>query len=78
MARTRISSMCALDLDLEDLTLDKGHDTPLRHGQQLCEILSRSNLAVRSYDVNRRTDRRTDREGDSYIPPNFVCRGYKE
>ena len=22
------------------------------------------------------TDRRTDRQGDSYIPPNFVCRGY--
>ena len=31
------------------MTLDQGHDTPLGHGQQLCEILSRSNLAVRSY-----------------------------
>ena len=26
-----------------------GHDTPMGHGQQLCEILSSSNLAVRSY-----------------------------
>ena len=37
------------DLDLEDMTSGQGHDTPLGHGQQLCEILSRSNLAVRSY-----------------------------
>ena len=37
------------DLDLEDMTLGQGHDTRLGHGQQLCEILSRSNLAVRSY-----------------------------
>ena len=36
------------DLDLGDMTLGQGHDTPLGHGQQLCEILSRSNLAVRS------------------------------
>ena len=31
------------------MTLGKGHDTPLGHGQQLCEILSRSNMVVRSY-----------------------------
>ena len=31
------------DLDLGDMTLGQGHDTPLGHGQQLCEILSRSN-----------------------------------
>ena len=37
------------DLDLGDMTLGQGHDPPLGHGQQLCEILSRSNLAVRSY-----------------------------
>ena len=37
------------DLDLGDMTWDQGHDTPLGHIQQLCEILSRSNLAVRSY-----------------------------
>ena len=35
--------------DLGDMTSGQGHDTPLSHGQQLCEILSRSNLAVRSY-----------------------------
>ena len=35
------------DLDLGDMTLGQGHDTPLGHGQ-LCEILSRSHLAVRS------------------------------
>ena len=37
-------------LDLWDITLGQGHDTPLGHGQQLCEMLSRSNLVVRSYD----------------------------
>ena len=38
------------DLDLEDMTLGQGHDTPLGYGQQLSEILSRSNLTVRSYN----------------------------
>ena len=37
------------DLDLGDMILSQGHDTFLGHGHQLCEILSRSNLAVRSY-----------------------------
>ena len=31
------------------MTLSQVHDTSLGHGQQLCEILSRSNLAVKSY-----------------------------
>ena len=31
------------------MTLGQGHDTPLGHGQQLCEISSRSNMEVRSY-----------------------------
>ena len=31
------------------MPLGQGHDTPLGHGQQLCEILSRSNMAVKSY-----------------------------
>ena len=31
------------------MTLGQGHDTPLRHEQQLCEIFSRSNMAVKSY-----------------------------
>ena len=30
------------------MTLGQGYDTPLGHGQLLCKILSRSNLAVRS------------------------------
>ena len=29
--------------------MGQGHGTPLDYGQQLCEILFRSNLAVRSY-----------------------------
>ena len=45
------------DLGLGDMTLGQGHDTPLvqghdtpwGHGQQLCDIFSRSNIAVRSY-----------------------------
>ena len=32
------------------MTLVHGHDTPLVHGQQLCGILFRSNMAMRSYD----------------------------
>ena len=32
------------------MTLGQSHDTPLGHGQQLCEILARSNMAGRSYD----------------------------
>ena len=31
------------------MTLGQGHDTTLGHGQQLCEILSRSNMEMRSY-----------------------------
>ena len=31
------------------MTLGQGHATPSGHGQQLCEILSRSNIGVRSY-----------------------------
>ena len=49
MAQTWIFGTCALYLDLGDMTLDQGHDTLLSHGQQLWEILSRSNMAVRSY-----------------------------
>ena len=34
--------------DLDLWVVISGHDTPLGHGQHLCEILFRSNLAVRS------------------------------
>ena len=37
------------DLDLGGITLGQGHDTPLSHEQQSCEILSKSNLTLRSY-----------------------------
>ena len=49
--RTQISSSVNLhcDLDLGDMTLSQGQDTPLGQ-QQLCEI-SRSNLEVRSYGL---------------------------
>ena len=48
MAQTRNLATCVhSELDLRDMTLVQGHDTPLGHGQQLC-ILSRSNMAVRS------------------------------
>ena len=49
MSQTQMFGMCHCDLDLGDMTLVQGHDTPLGHGQQLCEILSKSNTAVRSY-----------------------------
>ena len=37
------------DIDLGYMTMTQGNDTPLGYGQQVCEILSRSNLAARSY-----------------------------
>ena len=40
------------DLDLGGITLGQGHDTPLDHGKQLCEILSKSNKGIRSYDID--------------------------
>ena len=49
MARIPFWVCVHCDLDLRDMTLGQGHDTPLGHGQQLCELLSRFNLAVRSY-----------------------------
>ena len=44
------------DLYLGDMTLDQEYDTSLGYGQQLCEILSRSNMAVRSYGPDTDTD----------------------
>ena len=37
------------DLILGHMTLGQGHDTSFGHRHKVCEILSRSNLAVRSY-----------------------------
>ena len=30
----------------------QGHNTPLGHGQQVCEISSKSNFAIRSYGLD--------------------------
>ena len=37
------------DLDLWVMAFGRNHDTPFGHWQQLCEILSKSNKAVRRY-----------------------------
>ena len=75
MDRTRIWVCVHCDLDLGDMTLRQGHDTPLGHGQQLCEILSRSDRGKKLWpgqDMNRRTDR----QGDSYPPPPTLFAEY--
>ena len=47
--KVKVKWVCVhCDLDLRDMTLGQGNDTPLGHEQQLCEILSRSNLKMRS------------------------------
>ena len=53
MARTQILNMCILwpwilKYDLDPIyDLGQGHDTFFGHGQQLCKVLSRCNVAVR-------------------------------
>ena len=56
MAQTQIMVFLHSDIDLGDMTYGQVHDTPFGHGQILCKLLSRSNLAVRSYgkDTNFR------------------------
>ena len=49
MAQPWILVYVHCDLDLGDMTLGQSHNTALGHGQQLCEIVSKSNFAVRSY-----------------------------
>ena len=66
------------DLDLWDMTLVQGHDTPLDHGQQLSEILSRSDNGVRRYGLDTMwTDGQTDGRTDRMIPiyPNILFAG---
>ena len=46
--RIRILGMCVLWHWPWRYDHGQGHDTPLSHGQQLCQILSRSNVAVRT------------------------------
>ena len=45
--------MFTYDLDLEDMTLGQGHDTPFGNGQQLCEILSESKFTVVNYGPDK-------------------------
>ena len=49
MARTWNLVCVHYNLDLWGMALGQGHDTPFGYWQQLCEILSRFNFAVRSY-----------------------------
>ena len=44
------------DLDLGDTTIGQGQGTPLGHGQQLCEILTKSNNTVASYGPDKDYD----------------------
>ena len=60
------------DLNLKDMTLGESNDTFLGHGQQLCDILSRSDTGLRSYGPDKMW---TDRQGDSYIPPKICLQG---
>ena len=68
------------DLDLGDMTLGEGHDTPLGHAQQLCEI-SRSDKWVQSYGpdsmwTDGRTEIRTDRRKGWFLyTPQLCLRG---
>ena len=49
---TQFEYVCKCNLDLGDITMGQGHDKPFGYGQQLFEILSRSNLGVRSYGLD--------------------------
>ena len=51
--RHRLLVCVHCDLDISNMTVGQAHDTPLGHGQQLREILSRSNSAVRSYGPDK-------------------------
>ena len=51
MAWTRFWVCVQCDIDLGNITLGQGHDTPLDDGQQVCDILSSSNSAVRRYGI---------------------------
>ena len=73
MAWTRIFCICALWPWRHDLE-SRWHDTPLGHGQQLCE----NNIQIRQVGTklwpgtmwtDRQTDRQTDRVFPIYPPP---------
>ena len=73
MARTWIlKHVYTVTLTLKIWPLGESNDTFLGHGQQLCEILSRSDTGVRSYGPDKMW---TDRQGDSYIPAKICLQG---
>lgn len=60
--------------DLDRLTFGQGHYTPSVYQQSLCEV----GFSIRKVWTGHnfaQTDVRTDRQGNSYIPPNFVFGG---
>ena len=74
IARIRIWVCVHCDLDLEDMNCGQGHDTPLGHGQQLCELLSRLYTYLQSYGSDTMwTDRRTG--WFLYTPKTLFARG---
>ena len=61
-----------------DGSFSQGHDTPVGHGHQLCEILSRSDKWVRRYDSDTmwtEGQTETDWQGDFLYIANFCLRG---
>ena len=44
---------CRLYLDFEDITSGNGHYISLGQGEQLFQVLSRSNMAERSYGLDK-------------------------
>ena len=60
------------DLDHMDMTLCQSHDPSLDHGQELCEILSRSNEQVKKLWSKQDANRRTNTQGDFPIYPKLL------
>ena len=53
---TDFTDVCIVSLTLKNMTLGQDHDTPLGLGQQLCEKLSKSNIIVVSYSLDKGHD----------------------
>lgn len=57
------------------MTLGQGYDTPSGHKKSLCEG-STSNVHPQERYRPDTNFSHTDGQRDSYIPPDFVCRGF--
>ena len=61
------------DLDLGNVTLGQGHDTPSQHKEHLCQIWKCNYNTLRKYGpdklTDRRTDGRTDKQTDAQTTP---------